>query len=406
MDPWYHVYDPVMTWGQIGVDFQERVNFDRLRKERLERTRKKMKEKGLDALILFNGDNIRYATGTFDYIWRTFMRYAMIPAASDPIVFEPVGPDTEHVLMNNPWLNGRVRPSMVWQGAWSAEEHVADRFAEGVKKALKEEGVLGGRIGADMLDGPSAKALSKAGIQTVDSSRAMMEARLIKTRDELEILKQICFVVDCAYDLLRNQWTRPGARESELAGRLAHFLFSNSFDQYGGNVSSGTNSNPYFRGRHTDKLVRRGETIIIDIVSQFLGYWSDYVRCWVVGDKPTEEQRAAYRECYDSLHAAMKAVKPGSTSKDIAEKFIENDESKYGTTSLIQGGHSVGLNSHEGFWITRAYSLDHPEKIEQNMYLALETHSQKGRFGARLEENLVVTDKGYQTFSLFPFEEV
>jgi Xaa-Pro aminopeptidase len=66
----------------------------------------------------------------------------------------------------------------------------------------------------------------------------------------------------------------------------------------------------------------------------------------------------------------------------------------------------VGLNSHEGFWITRAYSLDHPEKIEQNMYLALETHSVKGRFGARLEENLVVTDTGYEAFSQFPFEEV
>jgi hypothetical protein len=196
----------------MGVDFQERVNFDRLRKERFERTRKKMKENGIDTLLLFNGDNIRYATGTFDYIWRTFMRYAIVPAASDPIVFEPVGPDTEHVLMNNPWLKGRVRPSMVWAGAWSAEEQMADKFARGVKEALKEEGVLSGRIGGDMLDGPSAKALAKAGVQTVDASKAMMEARLIKTRDELEILKQVCFMVDCSYDLLRNQWTKPGGQ--------------------------------------------------------------------------------------------------------------------------------------------------------------------------------------------------
>lgn len=402
-----HEYDPGKIWGQIGVDYQERVNFERLRKERLERARKAMREHGYDALILLANENIRYVTGTFDLGWKHLLRYCVLPLNSEPILFETVGPDFENTQNNAPWLADRIRPAMVWKGAWSAEDYMASRFAEGIKSALKEEGVENGKIGADLLDLASGKALAKAGVNPESASRLMEGARLIKTKDELELLKQTCFLVDCVYDKLRRSWVRPGVKEIELKGKIANFLLKNNCSTYAGNVSSGTNGNPYFRGGGSDKMLGHGELVIFDIIPQFMGYWADYARTFPVGAAPTQAQRKLYKECYDLLYDAMSAVKPGATSKDVAERFVENEESRYKTPSLIQGGHSVGLRDQEGFWITKAYSIEHPEKIEKNMYLAIETYAaRKGEnYGVRLEENFVVTEGGIEVFSGFPFEE-
>ncbi len=404
---WEHAYNPYKTWGKMGVDYQERVNFERLRKERLEKARAKMQEYGFDVLLLMSGDNIRYSIGSFDSGWRTFMRYCILPLKADPILFETVGPDTENTLLSCPWLKGRVRPSMVWRGAWSAGPHMTSKFAEGVKAALKEEGLENSRIGADLLDRPSAAGLAKAGLKIDDASQVMNKARIIKTHDEIELLKKACYLVDCTYDLVRHEWAKPGVTEEEVGGEISRFLLSNSGDTYLGNVSSGVNTNPYYRAGRTDKMIRGGDMLIVDIITRFLGYTADFARSWLIGAKPTKEHKEVYRSCYDSLYASMNAVKPGATTKDVAEHFIENEESLHGTTSLIQGGHGLGLTSQEGFWITRGHSLEFPEKLEKNMCLAIETYSTKPGFrdGVRLEENFVVTETGYQVLSQFPFEE-
>jgi Xaa-Pro dipeptidase len=103
-----------------------------------------------------------------------------------------------------------------------------------------------------------------------------------------------------------------------------------------------------------------------------------------------------------SLAAEIAAVRPGATTGDVAKHFPEYDDDKFGSVSLQQFAHSIGLSLYEGMWISRAYSLKYPAELQQNMYFAIETFA--GHPGleqtVRLEENLVVTDRGSQIFTL------
>ena len=115
-------YEPRYTKGQMGVDSQERIDFSRLRKERLQRAHQQMKTSGHEALLLFDGDNIRYVTGLFDYGWRTYMRYCLLPADQEPIMFDTVGVDLECTRFDAPWIRDRLEPAIVWKVSGTAEE--------------------------------------------------------------------------------------------------------------------------------------------------------------------------------------------------------------------------------------------------------------------------------------------
>jgi len=172
-------------------------------------------------------------------------------------------------------------------------------------------------------------------------------------------------------------------------------------------VASGGNTSPYRRWP-TDKIIRQGDLVIIDNNTVGpSGYFVDYVRCFKVEAKPTPKEKDLYKECYDSLMAAIEQMKPGNTSKDVAEKFPVYDDDKYGTVTLQQFAHSIGLTLYEGMWISRAYSLKYPAEIKPNMYFAVETFAGHPLLEqtVRLECDLLITDKGHELFTLFPFEE-
>ncbi|PYQ74967.1 MAG: peptidase M24, partial [Acidobacteria bacterium] len=88
-----HEWDPRRLYSQTGADWQHRVDFDRLRGERLDRLRAQMKADDLGALVLFAGANIRYATASYQGNWKynINIRYAVVPAEGEPILFETAG---------------------------------------------------------------------------------------------------------------------------------------------------------------------------------------------------------------------------------------------------------------------------------------------------------------------------
>ena len=405
-----HHYDPRRVYSQYGTDWQERVNFDRLRRQRLERVRAKMDKYNLGALILFDGNNIRYVTGYYPGNWKMqiFVRYCVIPRNGDPVLFETAGADLECARIDAPWLAKRLRPAIVWRWAESGEEWMARRMAESICDVLKEHGVMHELIGLDTIDETGGRALAEAGIKRVNAWPAMTEARRIKTVDELELLKQASAIGDSCFYQVHEEWLKPGVKECELAGNIMGYLASQGFQMpWEPCVASGGHTNPYRRS-FSEKIIRHGDLVIVDIIgSGPSGYMIDYVRTFLVGEKPTPEQKDLYKECYESMYRAIDKLRPGNTSADVAREFPQYDDDTYETCSLIQFGHSLGLMTYEGMWITRGYSMKFPEIIEENMYFAIETYS--GRPGVqqavRLEQNLVVTKDGPQVFTLFPFEE-
>ncbi|MCR4403253.1 MAG: Xaa-Pro peptidase family protein [Firmicutes bacterium] len=401
-----HEYSPRRVYSTSGTDWQERVNFDRMRKERLARAKQMMEKHDLGALVCFVGENVRYITSVWQGNWKNniFIRYCVLPRGGEPILFETVGSDLECAKIDAPWMEGRIRPAITWKWAESAEEMMAERMAESVYQALKESGVEKEKIGIDIMDMRAYNALSRKGLNIVNGWPALSEARVVKTRDEIECLKISSAFGDAAMWKIKYEWLKPGVKESYITAKVNEYLYEEGFDfVYDIIVASGGNTSPYRRW-HTDKLIRQGDLVIVDINAIGPGgYFVDFVRCFKVDTKPTKEEKDLYRECYDSLYASLAELKPGNTTRDVALKFPVYDDDKYGSVSLQQFAHSIGLSLYEGMWISRAYSLDYPVEIKENMCFAIETFA--GHPGlpqtVRLEEDVVVTDKGPERLTMF-----
>jgi Xaa-Pro aminopeptidase len=226
--------------------------------------------------------------------------------------------------------------------------------------------------------------------------------------DEIECIKLTTAYGDGAMWKLKNEWLKPGVTESYINAKVCEYLYEHGqFEHcYDIIVASGGNTSPYRRW-HTDKLIRQGDLVIVDMNATGPGgYFVDYVRCFKVAAKPTQLEKDLYNEVLDSMNAGIEMMKPGNTTRDVAEKFPVYDDDKYGTVTLQQFAHSIGLSLYEGMWVSRAYSLDYPAEIKPNMTFAVETFA--GHPGltqtCRLEDDIVVTPDGPVRFTQFPFE--
>jgi Xaa-Pro aminopeptidase len=403
-----HEWDPRRLYSQTGADWQHRVDFDRLRKDRLEKLRKEMVAANLGALVLFAGANIRYATASYQGNWKynINIRYCVLPHNGEPVLFETAGSDLQCAKIDLPWMEGRIRPAITWQWAEGAVPFMAGRMAQSVFDVLKDHGVEKENIGIDNLDMPALEAFQKVGIKIVNGWPAISKARTVKTRDEIELLKQASSIGDAAMWKIKYEWLKPGVREREIEAKVHEFMLERGCEIiYDIIVASGGNTSPYRRWA-TDKLIRQGDLVIVDINAVGpSGYFIDFVRCFKCGGaygmKMTGKEIDLYREVYDSMYAALEQLRPGNTTADVAKKFPKYDDDKYGTVTLQQFAHSIGITLYEGMWISRAYSLDYPAELKENMYFAIETFAGHPHLEqtCRLEENVLVTADGPVVFT-------
>ena len=405
-----HKASPRRLYSQSGADWQYRVDFERMRQERLQRTRDQMEAFDLGALVLYAGANIRYVTGSYQGNWKynINIRYAVLPNGGEPVLFETAGSDLQCAKMDMPWMEGRIKPAMTWQWAEGAVPHMAGKMADTVVEVLEENGVRKERIGVDNFDWPSLEAFQERKINIVNGWPAMSAARVIKTTDEIELLKQASSIGDAAMWKIKYEWLKPGVREREIEAKVHDFMLSQGCEIiYDIIVASGGNTSPYRRWA-TDKMIRQGDLIIVDINAVGpSGYFVDFVRCFKCASKMTQQEIDLYREVYDSMYAAIEQLRPGNTSADVAAAFPEYDDDKYGTVTLQQFAHSIGITLYEGMWISRAYSLDYPAEIKENMYFAAETFAGHPKLPqtTRLEENVLVTADGPVVFTMMEHME-
>lgn len=405
-----HHWDPRRLYSQTGADWQYRVDFDRLRKDRLQRAREQMDAHDLGALVLFAGANIRYVTASYQGNWKynINIRYAVLPNGGEPVLFETAGSDLQCAKMDMPWMEGRIKPAMTWQWAEGAVPHMAGKMADTVVEVLEENGVRKERIGVDNFDWPSLQAFQERKINVVNGWPAMSAARVIKTPDEIELLKQASSIGDAAMWKIKYEWLKPGVREREIEAKVHDFMLSQGCEIiYDIIVASGGNTSPYRRWA-TDKMIRQGDLVIVDINAVGpSGYFVDFVRCLKCASKMTQKEIDLYREVYDSMYAGIEQLRPGKTTADVAAAFPEYDDDKYGTVTLQQFAHSIGITLYEGMWISRAYSLDYPAEIKENMYFAAETFAGHPLLPqtTRLEENVLVTADGPVVFTMMEHME-
>jgi Xaa-Pro aminopeptidase len=405
-----HEWDPRRVYSQTGADWQYRVDFDRLRKDRLAKIREQMNAHNLGALVLFAGANIRYVTASYQGNWKynINIRYAVLPNGGEPVLFETAGSDLQCAKIDLPWLEGAIQPAITWQWAEAAVPEMARRMAQSVAEVLEANGVRNERIGIDNLDMPALQAFQELKLNIVNGWPAVSAARVVKTRDEIELLKQASSIGDAAMWKIKYEWLKPGVREREIEAKVHEFMLERGCEIiYDIIVASGGNTSPYRRWA-TDKIIRQGDLVIVDINAVGpSGYFIDFVRCFKCASKMTQKEIDLYREVYDSMYAGLEKLRPGNTTADVAAAFPVYDDDKYKTVTLQQFAHSIGLTLYEGMWISRAYSLQYPAEIKENMYFAIETFA--GHPGlpqtCRLEENVLVSGNGPVVFTLMEHME-
>lgn len=425
---------PIPTYGTMAVDWEERINFERLRDERLAKLHAELAKSDLGALLAFDFSNIRYMSGTHIGTWAMdkAIRFALITRNSDPIVWD-FGSAAKHHDLYNPWLHtttaemdadphaphhGAKKPRLesgaragisTLRGAFHPDAGIAEEVARKVKRELEKFGLLGEPLGVDLIELPILFAMQKAGIDVVDGQQVFLNARAVKTDDEIKLLTQACSMVDKAYNEL-YEFLKPGVRENETVALVAKTLYDLGSEYVEGvNAISGERCSPHPHV-FSDRLIRPGDPAFFDILHSYQGYRTCYYRTFAVGSA-SPAQVDAYKRAREYMDRAIALVKPGATTADIvavwpkAEEFGFPDEE---AAFALQYGHGVGLSIWEKPIFSRLVSFDHPEELKEGMVFALETYwpSADGIGAARIEEEVVVTADGCEVITKFPAEEL
>jgi Xaa-Pro dipeptidase len=412
INPRYNWGRHLPVLGTMGVDFEERVDYRRMHRYRLGRAQAALEASDLGALLLFDDNNIRYITSTKIGEWARdkLSRWALLPRGGDPILWD-FGSAAVHHKLYSPWLKpenckaGLVGLRGTVDPAFGLMKHHAEEMAS----ILKAAGVAKMPIGVDIIEPPMMFELEKAGLKVKDGQQVMLEAREVKSADEIALLNRAAAMVDGAYQLI-DEKLKPGVRENDIVALVNEFLYRHGSDDVEAiNAISGERCNPHPHN-FTDRMVRPGDQVFFDILQSFMGYRTCYYRTFNVG-RATPAQRDAYKKCREWLDKAIELIKPGVTTDKVcsvwpkAPDFGFPDElAAFG----LQFGHGLGLNLHERPIISRVVSLDHPTVIKEGMVFALETYcpATDGYSAARIEEEVVVTNKGHTIISLFPAEEL
>jgi Xaa-Pro aminopeptidase len=396
----------------MAVDWEQRIDFAKLRTDRLEKARASLRDSSLGAVLLFDQNNIRYVSSTHIGEWARdkSARCVLLPREGDPVLWD-FGSAAKHHRMYAPWL-----PESSWQagvtsmrGAMPRETGMPDALALQIHRQLADRGFESEPLGIDLTDMETLYSLQRQGIATADAQPIMMRARAIKTAEEIALLEHAAAIVDAVYEEIYRM-LRPGVREHEIVARAMQLLFELGSEQVEAiNAVSGDRCNPHPHV-FSDRLLRPGDQAFFDVIHSFMGYRTCYYRTFNVGGV-TQSQIDAYKQCREWLDDAIDLVRPGTTTDQIAsvwptaqELGFPDEQSCFG----LQFGHGIGVGLYEAPMISRVHSLDNPVELQEGMVFALETYcpADDGESAARIEEEVVVTSTGYRQITKFPAEEL
>jgi Xaa-Pro aminopeptidase len=398
--------------GRMGVDFEQRVDFARLREYRLARARAALEASDLGALLVFDNNNIRYLTGVAIGEWTRdkLCRYALYTRTGELFLWD-FGSAAVHHRMYCPWLKPEhcIASYTTMRGAAPPGAGLPQRAVAEIRSILAGAGVAGMPVGVDFAEIAVLSELQRQGVEVRDGQQVMLAARELKSADEIALLTTAAAMVDGVYQEIAEA-LKPGVRENEIVALAARRLYEmGSDDVESVNAVSGERCNPHPHN-FSDRLIRPGEQAFFDIMHSYNGYRTCYYRTFSVG-RSTPAQRDAYARASEWMAAAMSAIKPGVTTDQVARLWpsapefgLPDEKTAFG----LQFGHGLGLALHERPIISRLCSLDDPMEIRKGMVFALETYcpASDGVSAARLEEEVVVTDDGVEVITRFPSAEL
>lgn len=396
--------------GPFHVGYEQRVDLEALRSKRIAKADEQRKKAGLDALLVWKDENGRYLTDLRPQLIAgktTALNGALLVEGQAPIMFCSGG-ERNRVDQTMPWIKEAHTIPIIEEKA----------LVEGLVKdilgpVLKKYRLTDAKLGLDESNMVFLKALEKhfPKLQIEDGDTPMQLARMIKLDEEIIMLEEATAIAD-AVCATATATVAEGVRECEVAGEAMRTLF-----RLGGEyahvmtpfVASGEHMAPPHR-ICSDKLIRHGDLVFIDIGAAWSGYFGDMARTVICG-KPSAEQKKVYSAVYEALHAGIAEMRPGRTNKDSFDAF-RRGANKYGLGDRFLSlfiAHGVGIGANEPPYIGETLPGAPTYEFKPGMVFAVEPliwiEGVRGGGGVRLEEMVLVTEDGPHVMSRAPFEE-
>ena len=265
-------------------------------------------------------------------------------ATASPILWD-FGSAAVHHKLYTPWLKPEnCKAGLIGlRGTVDPAFGLMKRHAEEIASLLREAGVANMPIGVDIVEPPMMFELEKAGLKIVDGQQIMLEAREIKSADEIALLNRAAAMVDGAYHLVHEQ-LKPGVRENDIVANVNQFLYTHGSDDVEAvNAISGERCNPHPHN-FTDRMLRPGDQAFFDILQAFMGYRTCYYRTFNVG-RATPVQHDAYKKAREWLDNAMELIKPGASTDRMCAASCRRPENSASRTRCARSACSSPMAS-------------------------------------------------------------
>jgi Xaa-Pro dipeptidase len=396
----------------LAVDWEQRVDFARLRNYRFDRVQAELEKSDLGSLVLFDMNNVRYTTATHIGNWARdkLFRCVLVMRGQQPILWD-IGSAARTHQAFAPWFDKKSWQAGIssWRGSIPEDVGVERGNAARIAAILREHGLHNEPVGVDVVELPVLRALGAQGLNIVDGHSFMQDVRAIKSADEVALLDHAAALVDGAYDEL-YRFLRPGVKENDCVSLVNKYLYEHGSEEVEAvNAISGERCSPHPHV-FSDRLIRPGDSAYFDIIHAFNGYRTCYYRTLNVGGS-NRQQREAYRRAREFMDGAISEIRPGASSADVVKHFPAAQEFGFATEEEafgLQYCHGLGLSNWERPLMSRYHSFEHPTTLEKGMVFAIETYSPTpdGTAAARIEEEVVVTDGGCELLTRFPADQL
>lgn len=385
--------------GQFRADYEDRPDAQVLREKRLRRAREAMAAAGLDALLCWKDENVRYLTGLRAQIIAgksALLNGCLLFREGQPVLLASGG-EVQRVQVVMPWIE-EVHAVPIMEAAGLVGE-VVERT---LKPILERGGLARGRVGLDESGYALVAALRERlpNLQLADGDAAMQAARLIKFPEEIALMEEASAIAEAVTQTAIDA-VRPGVRETDVVAEAMHTLFGLGAEYahvMTPFVASGEHMSPPNR-IPSDKIIRDGDVVFIDIGAQWSGYFSDIGRTVICG-RPNPRQQDVYTAVHQALQAATAALVPGRTNDEVA-KAVRDVAERHGLArnfiSLFMG-HGVGIGSNEPPYIGEDLPGAETVTLQEGMVFAVEpliwVEGVRGGGGVRLEDTVLVAPGG------------
>jgi Xaa-Pro dipeptidase len=387
---------------------EDEIDFDKLRSYRLDRVRKELVKNNLEACILFDPVNVRYALDTVNmsvYNMHNLTRYCFVPVNGPTILYEYFNCE---ILSKHLNLIDEIRPAITWD-YFSNGDQANLQLSKWINevKDLSNNYFKSKKIAIDVLNGPAVAALNKEGIEVVDAKLILEQARVIKSPDELTCMKAAIEVAEKGVSKMRSD-LKPGMTEDELWSILHKTNIENGGEWIECRIlSSGERTNPWMQ-ESSNKVIQQGEIVAFDtdMVGPY-GYCADISRAFVVGNKFNDEQKKLYSMAMEQIDFNSRLIKNGVNFKEFTEKSWVLPKEYYPNRYSVMV-HGIGLCDE---WPAIRYPTDggeHGGTFQKNMTITVESYIGKvgGKEGVKLEQQYLIGENGLELMSHHPLEDI